>query len=373
MHFRFRLERSQNQKPVPGDDRGFALDADITVPGRGVTVIFGASGSGKTTLLRCVAGLEQPKFGYVRVLEHIWQDDNVSLPAHKRAIGYVFQESSLFPFMSAKANLNYAIKRADAPFNPEQYEHLIDVMGIRGVLDRLPARLSGGERQRVAICRALLLQPKLLLMDEPLASLDTARKQDILPYLERIKSELNIPILYVSHALDEVARLADHVVFLDNGSVIAQGDVTDVFSRIKLPMNLGEGAGVILQGIVIEHAPEWELMCVAIGSIKLWLKDSGDPLQTKVRVRVLARDVSIAMGCETKSSILNRIPAEVTDIAVDHDSSMVLIQLRLTTRDDQSFDSTYVVSRVTRRSAHHLDLKKGDCVWAQVKSVALVH
>jgi ABC-type sulfate/molybdate transport systems ATPase subunit len=217
---------------------GFTLDVDLELPSRGITALFGHSGSGKTTLLRCIAGLERPSNGYLAIDGALWQDDASFLPTHRRPIGYVFQEASLFPHLSVQGNLDYGAKRCGCRPTSADFQKVIDLLGIGALLDRKPDRLSGGERQRVAIARALLTAPRLLLMDEPLAALDLARKNEILPYLERLHDELEIPVLYVSHAPDEVARLADHLVVMDGGSAVAQGPLADVLSRIDLPIRL---------------------------------------------------------------------------------------------------------------------------------------
>ncbi|MDP1536360.1 MAG: molybdenum ABC transporter ATP-binding protein [Burkholderiales bacterium] len=233
---------------------GFTLDVDLELPSRGVTALFGHSGSGKTTLLRCIAGLERTANGYLAIDGTLWQDGASFLPTHRRPIGYVFQEASLFPHLSVRGNLEYGAKRAQSlpareggagggranlcrPASAD-FSHIVELLGIGTLLDRKPERLSGGERQRVAIARALLTAPRLLLMDEPLAALDLARKNEILPYLERLHDELEIPVLYVSHAPDEVARLADHLVVMDGGRAVAQGPLADVLSRIDLPIRI---------------------------------------------------------------------------------------------------------------------------------------
>ena len=340
------------------------LDIDTVIPSSGVTAIFGHSGSGKSSLLRCIAGLEKADQGQLIINETCWQDLQTFLPTHKRPIGYVFQEASLFPHLNAQQNLNYAIKRADQPVSPELYQRVIDVMGIEGILIRYPSQLSGGERQRIAIARALLIQPRLLLMDEPLAALDHQRKQEILPYLERLHKNFNIPILYVSHSMDEVARLADHIVVLDKGKVIAEGALTEVFSRIDLPQRLEEESGVILNGEVVEKDEQWQLMRIAFAEGHIWLPDSGEALTQQVRTRVLAKDVSLALTSHEDTSIVNRIPVTVAEIKSDKDTAMSLVRL--------SMGSEFVVSKLTQRSVHNLKLTLGLTVWAQIKSVAIV-
>lgn len=348
------------------------LDIDTVIPATGVTAIFGHSGSGKTSLLRCIAGLEKAQQGRLIVNECCWQDADTFLPTHKRPIGYVFQEASLFPHLTALKNLTYATKRAikhaskraDQSESSEFYQRVIEVMGIAGILNRYPSQLSGGERQRIVIARALLIQPRLLLMDEPLAALDHQRKQEILPYLERLNKSFDIPILYVSHSMDEVARLADHILVLDKGKVVAEGELTEVFSRIDLPQRLAEESGVILKGKVIEKDEHWHLMRVAFAEGHIWLPDSGETLEQEVRIRVLAKDVSLALSNHQDTSIVNRIPVTVTDIKSDQDKAMSLVRLTMGTE--------YVVAKLTQRSVHNLNLSLGLKVWAQIKSVAIV-
>ncbi len=353
------------------------LDIDTSIPSSGITAIFGHSGSGKTSLLRCIAGLEKAEQGQLVInngsQKSTWQDDGIFLPTHKRPIGYVFQEASLFPHLSAQKNLDYAIKRAikraDAPVSSDFYQRVIDVMGIENILERYPSQLSGGERQRIAIARALLIQPRLLLMDEPLAALDHQRKQEILPYLESLHKSFDIPILYVSHSMDEVARLADHILVLDQGKIIAEGELTQVFSRIDLPKRLEEESGVILNGTVVEKDEQWHLMRIAFAQGEIWLADNGEVLQQDVRIRILAKDVSLALQNHDDTSIVNRILVTVEDIKSDQDKAMSLVRLAM---GNESIVSEYLVAKLTQKSAHHLQLKPGLSLWAQIKSVALV-
>lgn len=352
-----------NQKNHSGDS--FSLDVDIVIPKSGITAIFGHSGSGKTTLLRCIAGLEKAEQGQLTVNGEDWQSNSCFVATHKRPIGYVFQEASLFSHLNAEANLNYAIKRSMAAFDKTLYQRVIDIMGINAILKRYPSQLSGGERQRVAIARALLIQPKVLLMDEPLAALDSARKQEILPYLERLRTNFELPILYVSHSKDEVARLADHVVVLEQGKVMAQGELTQVFSRIDLPMHFEQDSGAIIKAQVVERDSKWHLMRVAFNGGELWLRDSGEEIEQQVRIRVLARDVSLTLTCQRDSSIQNKLPVEVVEIVDDEDQAMSLIRLKL--------GNEFIIARITRRSVALLQLAIGNKIWAQIKSVAIVH
>jgi molybdate transport system ATP-binding protein len=351
---RFKLERD-----------GFTLDVDLVLPGQGVTAIFGASGSGKTTLLRCIAGLERAP-GALTVKSQPWQDATFFMPVHQRPLGYVFQEASLFPHLSARGNLEYGMKRVAAGERRVAMAQAVELLGIAHLLDRLPDRLSGGERQRVAIARALLTSPRLLLMDEPLAALDLARKNEILPYLERLHDELEIPVLYVSHSPDEVARLADYIVVMADGRAVAQGALTETLARLDLPIRLGEDAGVVLDGRIAERDDNWHLARVEFngGDGSLWVRDTGHTVGQRVRIRILARDVSIALEPQHDSSILNCLPAEVAEIADESHPALALVKLTV--------GKSAVVARLTHRSAAGLDLKTGSKVYAQIKAVALI-
>lgn len=343
----------------------FTLDVDLQIPGTGVTAIFGPSGSGKTTLLRCLAGLEQSERGELEVKGDTWQSKEVFLPTHKRPLGYVFQESSLFPHLTARKNLHYALKRSGSGGGGMKLDQATTLLGIDQLLDRYPHQLSGGERQRVAIARALLIQPQLLLMDEPLASLDLALKQEILPYLERVCSELSIPILYVSHSADEIARLADHLVVLDKGRVVASGPLAETLANVDLPIRLGEDLGVVVQGQISEHSAQWNLTRVSIPGGDLWLPGCELSSGQGVRLRMLAKDLSLATEKNDHSSILNLLHGQVSQITPDknHDGLMLVrVQVGPTT----------LIARITRRSASHLGIVPKQSVWVQVKSAALV-
>lgn len=358
---------------LPGSGNGvggdaFKLQVNESLPGSGVTVVFGASGCGKTTLLRTLAGLEQIESGRLQVKGETWHDDKRSLRAHQRPVGYVFQEASLFEHLTAAGNLEFARKRAAATVTEQELQDVIALLGLRELLQQRPQQLSGGERQRVAIARALLIKPELLLMDEPLAALDQTRKQEILPYLDRIRAELQIPMVYVTHALDEVTRLADHLMILSQGSVRACGPITEVLSRIDVPGLLGEEAGAIVEGRVTERDNEWHLIRVDFEGGQLWLRDSGEVMGQSVRVRTLARDISLSLEADQASSILNRLPAEVTAIAEDADPAMALVQITVGTLGE-----TRLVARISRRSVAQLALRPGKPVWAQIKSVAVLH
>jgi molybdate transport system ATP-binding protein len=342
----------------------FALTADLRLPGRGVIALFGPSGSGKTTLLRCVAGLQRAADGYLAVNGDCWQDDSrqVFLPTHRRPLGYVFQQANLFLHLNVRRNLEFGMNRVPQAQRRVAWNQSIELLGIGHLLERMPAGLSGGELQRVGIARALLTSPRLLLLDEPLASLDVARKREILPYLARLHDELSIPVLYVSHAPDEVARLADHIVIMEEGRVVADGPLAATLARLDLPIRLGEDAGVVLESAIVERDAEWHLARVDFGGGSLWVRDTGAAIGQRVRVRILARDVSIALA-RFDSSIINTLPATVVGDGDDEHPGLVLVRLQV--------GSEFLLARLTRRSAAHLGLVAGMDVWVQIKAVSL--
>ncbi|PRA27536.1 molybdenum ABC transporter ATP-binding protein [Pseudomonas poae] len=347
---------------------GFDLDVDLHLPGRGVTALYGHSGSGKTTCLRCIAGLERAQDGFIQINDEIWQDSRNGLfvPPHKRALGYVFQEASLFPHLSVRANLEFGLKRIPAQQRRVDMAQATELLGIGHLLDRHPQHLSGGERQRIGIARALLTSPKLLLMDEPLAALDSKRKSEILPYLERLHDELDIPVLYVSHAQDEVARLADHIVLLSDGKALASGPVGETLARLDLPMALGDDAGVVINGTVSAYDEHYQLLTLQLPDSALRMRVAHAPLAVgkALRIKVQARDVSLSLQAEEHSSILNRLPVTVTqEIAADNNAH-VLVRLNA--------GGTPLLARITRFSRDQLQLHPGQALWAQIKAVAVL-
>jgi len=343
---------------------GFALDVDLALPGRGVTALFGASGSGKTTLLRCIAGLERSPTGQLTVNGTVWQDQQIFLPAHRRAVGYVFQEASLFAHLSVRGNLDYGMKRVPPALRANGQAAAIDLLGIGALLERTTADLSGGERQRVAIARALAVSPQLLLMDEPLASLDLARKQEILPYLKRLHDELDIPVLYVSHSADEVARLADHLVLLDDGRVRAQGGLHEMLSRLDLAAAFADDAGAVIDATVTAHDDADHLSRLDFRGGSLLVSRCSQALGQLVRVRVRASDVSLSDRPPEGSSILNALAARVIEVSAGHAPGQWLVQL--------DAGGTLLMARITARSGRALRIEPGCNVWAQVKSVAVM-
>ena len=347
---------------------GFALDIDLQLPGRGVTALYGHSGSGKTTCLRCIAGLEHAEQGFIQINDEVWQDSDkrIFVPPHKRAVGYVFQEASLFPHLSVRGNLEFGLKRIPRQQRRVDMAHATELLGIGHLLDRSPQKLSGGERQRIGIARALLTSPRLLLMDEPLAALDTQRKNEILPYLQRLHDELDIPVLYVSHAQDEVARLADHIVLLSDGKALASGPIGETLARLDLPLALGDDAGVVINGSVNAYDDHYHLLTLQLPDSAQHLRVAHAPLALgkALRVKVQARDVSLSLQAEEHSSILNRLPVTVTqEIAADN-SAHVLVRL--------DADGTPLLARITRFSRDQLQLHPGQALWAQIKAVAVL-
>ena len=344
---------------------GFTLDVDLDLPGRGVTALFGHSGSGKTTLLRCIAGLEKEGKGRLAFKGTIWQDSarGLFLPTHRRPLGYVFQEASLFPHLSVWKNLDYGRKRVNGGHRVS-VDQAVELLGIGHLLDRMPDRLSGGERQRVAIARALATSPQLLLMDEPLAALDLKRKGEILPYLERLHDGLEIPVFYVSHSPDELARLADHVVLLAEGRVMAQGGLHEILARLDLPTAFSDDAGVVIEAVVAEHDEAYHLSRLDFPGGSVVVARRPEAVGRRLRFRVHARDVSLALARAEGTSIANLLPATVTEIAEADTPAHVLVRL--------DAGSTPLIARITRRSCDHLGVRPGQPLWAQIKSVALL-
>lgn len=343
---------------------GFTLDVDLALPGKGITVLFGHSGSGKTTLLRCVAGLERAAEADIHLTGERWQGAGVFVPTWRRAIGYVFQEASLFPHLDVRGNLAFGMKRATGAVREDEIDAMAARFGIAPLLARKPDGLSGGERQRVAIARALLTRPRLLLMDEPLSALDNARKQEILPYLERLHDELEVPMLYVTHQIEEATRLADHIVLMEQGRVVADGALGTILSRLDLSLAQDHEAGVVITTQVQDHAPAWHLTRLGFAGGELYVSQRQLAPGTRIRVRILARDVSLARTADHASSIQNRFQCTITGIAPSDDLAQSLVGLEAS--------GVPLVARVTRRSVEQLGLRVGEPIWAQVKAVALL-
>ncbi|MBB2749449.1 UNVERIFIED_ORG: molybdate transport system ATP-binding protein [Rhizobium aethiopicum] len=341
---------------------GFSLDAAFTSE-RGVTALFGRSGSGKTSLIRIIAGLARPDEGRVVLDGEALTETATGLfvPKHRRRFGYVFQEARLFPHLSVRANLSYGRWFAARTAGGESFDRIVDLLGIEPLLERSPAKLSGGEKQRVAIGRALLSAPRLLLMDEPLAALDEARKAEILPYLERLRDETIIPIVYVSHSIAEVARLANQVVVLSDGKVEATGPAIDILSRPSAAADRKE-AGALLEGTVESFDPRHRLSTVALKSSRLHIPSAALASGRPVRIRIPSRDVMLATARPEGLSALNILEGRIAAISSDEDGT---VEIRIDCGGD------VILARITTLSCERLDLQPGKTVFAVIKTVAL--
>ena len=348
------------------DYGAFSLDVDLHLPSSGITVLFGHSGSGKTTLLRCIAGLQHAPQGLLTINGTTWQDSDhkLFLPTHKRSLGYVFQEANLFAHLTVLGNLCYGLKRIAQTANSEKFNQVIELLGITHLLERMPERLSGGERQRVAIARALVLNPDILLMDEPLASLDSKRKQEIMPFLTRLHSELNIPVLYVTHSQQEVAQLADYLVLLADGKVQAAGLLSETLSRIDLPQAQDRQAASVWQVTIIEQEVAYHLTRVAFAGGELSLPTIDAKLGTALRIQIYARDVSITLEVAKATSILNVLPATITDL-IDDEEGQSVVRLQV--------GSQPLLAHITRKSAQLLALQTGMTVYVQIKGTSILN
>ncbi|MCX7093600.1 MAG: molybdenum ABC transporter ATP-binding protein [Methylobacter sp.] len=344
----------------------FKLDVDLHLPGSGITVLFGHSGSGKTTLLRCIAGLQQAPRGFLEINGHIWQDSErgLFLPTYKRPLGYVFQEANLFPHLTVRANLHYGLKRIKQNHGAVKLEQAVELLGIGHLMARMPGHLSGGERQRVAIARALALNPEILLMDEPLASLDFKRKQEILPFLSRLHQQLDIPVLYVTHSQQEVAQLADTLVIMAEGQVLASGPLSETQSRLDVPLAQDREAATVWQAAVAEHEADYHLSRVAFAGGSLSIPAVDASVGTPLRIQIYARDVSIVLETPTATSILNVLPATITGIA-DGREGQAVVQVRVGTQA--------LLAHITRKSALLLGLQIGMAVYVQIKGTSILN
>jgi molybdate transport system ATP-binding protein len=345
----------------------FELDARFEAPTPGVVALFGRSGSGKTTLVHIVAGLLDADSGRVALEERLWLDTaaGVNVPAQRRRIGVVFQDARLFPHLSVAGNLNYGKRRASPPFFVT-LDSVADLLGIGALMERRTHQLSGGERQRVAIGRALLSQPSLLLLDEPLAALDASRREEVLPYLETLRDELSIPMAYVSHDFDEVLRLATHLVLLDRGRTVAQGDLSAMSLHPQLRAIIGADAvGAIIEGTVLGTDPDTRLLRVRVGQGELKI-ESGEAASTivgtKLRVQLLARDLIVATSTPRDLSVRNVLEGTVCEVADDAGGSDLI---------SIDIGGAMIIARITHAASRELALAPGRRAWALVKTVSL--
>lgn len=352
-----------------------ALDTDLELPMQGISALFGRSGAGKTSLVNLIGGLQQPDQGRIAVGERVLFDSEqgLNLSPEKRKIGYVFQDARLFPHYRVRGNLNYGNRNK----NTQQFDAIIKLLGIEHLLERFPSALSGGEKQRVAIGRALLSNPALLLMDEPLASLDGPRKSELLPYLERLSNEVQLPILYVSHNLDEILRLADQLILLDKGKVVENGPLAEVWSSsAMIPWLPEQDSSVVLEASLAEQHPDYEMsriaLCQQTGHAPdplssqlagLWTSRIDAPIGCRIRIRIHARDVSLVREMPKQSSIRNILPVTIREITSKTNANNCLVTLQA--------GSAMVRSNITRWAADDLNLQIGDSLFAQIKGMSV--
>lgn len=345
----------------------FQLKAELNLPSRGVTVLFGHSGCGKTTCLRAFAGLVRVEQGEVRVNSEQWQswDGKVFLPTFERRIGYVFQEPSLFPHLNVDQNLAYAEKRVKTQPTLFKRDSILPLLGINTLLNRYPSQLSGGEKQRVAIARALLTQPQLLLMDEPLSALDHARKEEFLPYLERLQRVWDLPIIYVTHSVQELTRLADHIVLFNQGSIIASGGAQQVMSDAQFSHLFGEEMGSVFDTVVKSRCEKYAMTELSCDDVTFYVPGETANTGERQRCRILASDVGIALDEPVSTTVLNRLPAKIIEIesnSIQSGEALVVLEL---------VNQQRLLARVTVKSLHELDLQRDQRVWALIKAVAI--
>lgn len=346
-------------------DSGFVLDVDFVAPANAFTALYGPSGSGKTTILRCIAGLERTRASdeiLIHYGDHTWHDGGHVVPTHQRGIGYVFQHAPLLPHLTVMENLEYARRRSTTDGTID-IKKISDWLALDELLENYADQMSGGERQRAAIARALVSGSNLILMDEPLGSVDASAKARILPYLDRLHEEISVPIIYVSHALSEITHLADHLILIDNGKVLKAGSVFDLSSQLDLSIAHEESAAAVLSCVIDGHEDRWGLSRLVFDGGTLYVNRQSGPPGTNIRLRIPARDVSIALEAPAASSILNIIPAVVDQIEQTNQSRK-LIRLKMS---DQ-----YLLARITDKSIDALALSTGQRVYAQIKSVALL-
>lgn len=339
------------------------MDIAFEVPSPGVTVLFGPSGAGKSTVLLAAAGLFRPGHCRIAIDGQVLADTGAGiwLPPERRRVGLVFQDAKLFPHMTVAANLRFGLRRAGT--GPVRFDDIVDLLGLGAMLDRRPHTLSGGERQRVAIGRALLAQARLLLMDEPLASLDAARKSDILPYLTRLKTALRLPVLYVTHSPDEVARLADSVVLIEQGRVIGGGALPDIAASTDRSFAQGDDAGAVIHGVVAAHDPVRALSRLEGAGAPFWVPLVDEPVGAALRIRIPAREVILASRPPEAISLHNVVPGTVRRIAGEAGRRTVLVEVALP-------DGT-VLARVTPDAVTRLGLSPGGPVLALIKSTSI--
>lgn len=347
----------------------FHFDVELDVPSDGVTAVFGPSGCGKTTLLRCMAGLERSPHGVMRLGDDVWQDESRGrfLPLSQRPVGYVFQEPRLFPHLSVLANLTYGFKRVKREHRRVTVDQVVEVLGLSALLARSPGKLSGGEQQRVAIGRALLTSPRLLLMDEPLSSLDPQRKAEILPFIQDLYGRVGVPIIYVSHSVQEILQLANRLVLLKDGHIVSAGSIQEIFGRLESRgLVPDQEMGAVLDTTVVEHEEEFGLTRVEFQGNSLFVPRQGLSPGTPLRLHILSRDVSLLTAqTQGQTSALNVLEGVVVEMRTsDHDRYAVDVKIDV---------GCPLLATITKKSCQQLALNPGQRVFAQVKTMALIH
>ena len=336
------------------------LAIDLQIPAKGITAIFGVSGAGKTSLINAISGLTQPQRGRIQLHDRLLFDaeQQISLPPEKRRIGYVFQDARLFPHYRVRGNLQYGM----APEMKTQFDTLVSLLGLEGLLSRFPLSLSGGEKQRVAIGRALLTAPDMLLLDEPLASLDLPRKRELMPYLQKLAKQVDIPMLYVSHSLEEILHLADNVLVLDSGKVKAFGPLERVWSssamRPWLPVS---ELSSVLRVQVLEQHPDYPMTALSLGDQHIWVSRVNLPLKTPLRIRIASADVSLALQPPHNTSIRNILPAQVVELVEVGDQVEVKLRIGI----------SELWARITPWARDELGIRPDQWLYAQIKSVSV--
>ncbi len=346
----------------------FSLELDLELPARGTTVLFGPSGAGKTTLLRCLAGLERPRVARIGLGDTVFQDDARALfvPTHRRPLGYVFQDDALFPHLNVRENVAFGMRRIRPPMRRVAWEPTIELLGLGPLLDRRTTELSGGERKRVGLGRALLTSPELLLLDEPLSGLDRPARRLVLDYLRQVRDRWEIPMIYVSHALDELLRLADHLVLLDAGRVVDAGPVLDVTARAASFPGLEGEHGALLLASLVQHDPEAGLSRLEFSGSALWVPQVARSLGSLVRVWVRASDVSICLEAPGRSSALNVLPARIVKVEAAG-PYQALVEAEVGAAPGRLFRAL-----ITKKSVVDLDLRPQQQVFLQLETVALL-
>ena len=336
------------------------LEVDLQIPAKGITAIFGVSGAGKTSLINAISGLTQPQRGRIQLHDRLLFDaeQKIALPPEKRRIGYVFQDARLFPHYRVRGNLQYGM----APKMKAQFDSLVSLLGLEALLPRFPLSLSGGEKQRVAIGRALLTAPDMLLLDEPLASLDLPRKRELMPYLQKLAKQVDIPMLYVSHSLDEILHLADNVLVLDAGKVKAFGPLERVWSssamRPWLPVS---ELTSVLRVLVLEQHPDYPMTALSLGDQHIWVSRVNQPVKTPLRIRIASSDVSLALQPPQHSSIRNILPAQVVELLEVGDQVEVKLRIGI----------SELWARITPWARDELGIRPDQWLYAQIKSVSV--